>query len=639
MIHRYDRELQSLGDAYVAALSADTYHLARVVEAGSTSPLMSVGSGGSFSTAAFAAFVHEFVTGQMGRPVTPLEFLGLRRIKAGVACFSASGRNRDIGVAFKAAALREYRPSWALVLSENTAMHAIANRFRYVDIATFVDPSFKDGFLAVASLLASAALLVRSYETAADWTTCLPGTLEELAQATLNRDGFGWIIDETADVAARETVSVLHTPRMGPAAVDLESRFVEAALGSLHSADLRSFGHGRHLWLAKRAESTGVLALICEDHNKLANRTLALLPERTPVARIDIRGPALLQAIAGLLVGLHFAAAGGRTTGIDPGRPGVPSFGRKLYNLGPGWVRSKQSQLNRDAAIARKRTSSGADEENWCSAWSKVFERICTTPVRGLVLDYDGTISDPRKRFDPLPTPMRKALARAQSLDLIMGIATGRGPSAGVALREAIPEESWNKVIIGYYNGSIITTLSDMRDPIAEGHGDSELVEALRVSPTLQGLEIRGNDKQISIRLRVGQSPLEAVETAKRVIDEIGHQCEVYASSHSIDIVSSGASKHSVVEAVEARLDKGFGVVLRIGDKGGWPGNDAQLLDHPYGLSVDEVSGSLDHCWNLAPAGVLGAQATLYYLGALRRDGDCVRLSLKPSDRGDVDAA
>ena len=58
----------------------------------------------------------------------------------------------------------------------------------------------------------------------------------------------------------------------------------------------------------------------------------------------------------------------------------------------------------------------------------------------------------------------------------------------------------------------------------------------------------------------------------------------------------------------------------------------------PLGLSVDEVSESENHCWNLAPAGVLGTQATLYYLGSLQRSGNGIRLALKPTDRGDVDA-
>ena len=639
MTTRYECELRNLDRAYTAALSLDVRTLTKMIEAGSELPLISVGSGGSFSTGSFAAILHEYVTGKVGCPVTPLEFLDHDRIDAGVAFFSASGKNKDICNAFKAAALREYRPGWALVLSENTAMHAITNRFQYLDIASYSDASFRDGFLAVSSLLISSILLIRSYEILAGWTTCLPDTLEELAQTTLGKNEFMWIIDATFDVATREIISVLYTPKMKPAAIDLESRFVEAALGSLHSADLRNFGHGRHFWLAKHAENTGVLALIGKGHDRLADRTIALLPKETQIVRINIHGPELLQILAGILVGLYFTAAGGRVAKIDPSRPGVPDFGRKIYKLNSNGMNNNQSNLNRAAAIRRKVDSSRDYVTDWNEAWLEVSDRIRTTPIQGIVLDYDGTISDSRKRYDPLPYSMRKALAYTLSLGLVIGIATGRGPSAGVALREAFPEERWDEVVVGYYNGSIVTTLADQSDPITNGHCDKEILTALSTSPMFQGLKVRENDKQISIRLKTGQSALEATQEAKCIITNMGHQGDVLISSHSIDIIFGSVSKQSVVESVKSYLSNGSGVILRIGDKGRPNGNDAKLLDHLYGLSVDEVSGSRDHCWNLSPAGILGSQATLYYLNALKKDGDNIYLAMGKSDRGYVNAS
>ncbi len=57
--------------------------------------------------------------------------------------------------------------------------------------------------------------------------------------------------------------------------------------------------------------------------------------------------------------------------------------------------------------------------------------------------------------------------------------------------------------------------------------------------------------------------------------------------------------------------------MLCIGDRGCWPGNDFALLNQEFALSSDEVSGSPDTCWNIAPAGHRGVQATLGYLSAL----------------------
>jgi hypothetical protein len=75
-------------------------------------------------------------------------------------------------------------------------------------------------------------------------------------------------------------------------AVDLESKFTEAALGNLQAADYRNFAHGRHHWLAKRGHESAVLALISEADRELAERTLNLIPREVPQARMYIDGAA-----------------------------------------------------------------------------------------------------------------------------------------------------------------------------------------------------------------------------------------------------------------------------------------------------------------------------------------------------------
>ena len=56
---------------------------------------------------------------------------------------------------------------------------------------------------------------------------------------------------------------------------------------------------------------------------------------------------------------------------------------------------------------------------------------------------------------------------------------------------------------------------------------------------------------------------------------------------------------------------------LCIGDYGSIEGNDYELLTSQYSLSVDRVSKNADTCWNIAPSGVIGLDATLYYLSRL----------------------
>src|SRR5262249_48930587 len=146
-------------------------------------------------------------------------------------------------------------------------------------------------------------------------------------------------LDEITTFAERAlvptTTSILYSSSLRPASVDMESRFVEAALGNVHATDLRNFGHGRHHWFAKRTDETGIIALVGDDQESLASRTLELIPDSVPIVRVDFKGPKDEQALAGLLVSLHVAAAAGRLRGIDPAKPGVPEFGRRLYHLAP----------------------------------------------------------------------------------------------------------------------------------------------------------------------------------------------------------------------------------------------------------------------------------------------------------------
>ena len=71
------------------------------------------------------------------------------------------------------------------------------------------------------------------------------------------------------------------------------------------------------------------------------------------------------------------------------------------------------------------------------------------------------------------------------------------------------------------------------------------------------------------------------------------------------------------------------GNFMCIGDRPCWPGNDAELLTHEFSLSVDEVDGSLDSAWNLAPAGVLGSAALRYYLGKIKMGKKDFRMELE----------
>ena len=114
------------------------------------------------------------------------------------------------------------------------------------------------------------------------------------------------------------------------------------------------------------------------------------------------------------------------------------------------------------------------------------------------------------------------------------------------------------------------------------------------------------------------------------VVQQIVHAWDlpgvtVVRSSHSIDVLAPGVSKRTLVGQVRELVGEAeTTAVLCIGDRGRWPGNDFALLQEPCSLSVDEVSPDPNTCWNLAPAGHRGVQATRDYLAAIQMlHGSC----------------
>lgn len=628
---RYSKELVNLAGVYDVARRADICELCDAVERWLPHRMIMVGSGGSFSTARFAAYLHERASGQLARAATPLEIATGPMPAAGIACFSASGRNKDIVGAFRAAARAEAIPLGGLVLADQSPLQDAASNAHDADMVSISHPVFSDGFLAVASLLASALLLCRAYRIVQGLgEEVISGDIESLMASSTSIAGLDSLASDFDAASGRNYVSVLYTPSLAPAATDLESRFVEAALGALHIADIRNFGHGRHVWLAKRADQTGIIALIGDGLQTLGDKTLALVPDTVVATRVDFSGPPEVQALAGLVVGLYAAESAGNQAGIDPGKPGVPAFGRALYRLSPFANRVSQVAINQAAAIRRKGSQC---DDAWTVWYREAIDRLNAARFDALVADYDGTLCDTRSRFDPLSQPLTDELTRLCEEGATLGIATGRGPSAGEALRCALPKTIHDRVLVGYYNGAEIRPLTDDTDPLLEGLGSTHpLLEALSAESVFDSGDIRANTAQISLTLQRGVCVEDAIGRARMLLRDACLPGEVVASSHSIDLLLKSQSKRALVDRLRRKISA-TGPILRLGDKGRWPGNDAELLDDPYGLSVDEVSHHPQHCWALSPAGIRGLPATLYYLRRLSWSKRGGRLRLTPGAR------
>ena len=69
----YATELESLPATYDWSRRLDLDSLGASIRQMRDAPLLAIGSGGSFSAAAFAAYFHQLTSGRLAKPVTPYE--------------------------------------------------------------------------------------------------------------------------------------------------------------------------------------------------------------------------------------------------------------------------------------------------------------------------------------------------------------------------------------------------------------------------------------------------------------------------------------------------------------------------------------------------------------------------------------
>jgi hydroxymethylpyrimidine pyrophosphatase-like HAD family hydrolase/fructoselysine-6-P-deglycase FrlB-like protein len=624
----YANELQRLSETYTWALEVPIEPLATAISASASLPLLTVGSGGSFTAAHLACTLHQRFSGIIARPLTPLELFSCSLYMGGlnVMLLSAEGKNTDIMAALKKTISHEPRRCIVLCLRGRSPLSRLAQGYRFVDLIELSPPSVKDGFLATNSLLAFSVLLVRAYASAFSADESLPKKFENLLASTTDSNyNLDALYNACKPLWKRETIVVLYGSTTQAAALDLESKFSEAALGNVQLADFRNFAHGRHNWLAKRASKTGVLAIFADNDRELAERTLRLIPSSIPIAKINPPGTGSTAMVAAMVATLYMVGAAGEHHRVDPGRPHVTAFGRRIYGLHWLPTSSGDEVSPQIIAIARKlrcevqHIMDRKDLSFWLDAYRRFIENLEQTSFGGIICDYDGTLCDERDRFSGLRPDITRIITQLLSAGILIGIATGRGKSVREDFRKVLPKELWGNVRIAYYNGADVATLSDDAHPILLSEPCETLkgvADVVQKDPFISQL---ANSEPRQAQVSVQPKSSVAGEMLSRILQQLAHLhgVNVLRSSHSIDLVRSDISKRSLLVHLAGLVRKDCRILL-IGDKGQWPGNDFDLLAAPYSLSVDEVSVDPDTCWNLARPGHRGVQAAIDYLNALQ---------------------
>lgn len=633
-INHYQYELTQLNNTFAAARAADVNSLQLAIANSSEFSVIGVGSGGSFTVASLLCNLHEFYTGRVSRPSTPLELICNPTLASSSPVFliSAEGKNPDIVEALERA--RRHSSRTVNVLTNREVSPLMDHSRELPDITPHVfELADKDGYLATNSVLMNAVLVARAYGALDRNARQLPDALDDLLIGETEIQV--WLAkaqDFVRQVVLRKGLIVVFSPLLRPVAADLESKLSESALLYCQLADLRSFAHGRHLWLAERPDDCAILALTEPGLDTLWTHMRALLPEGIPVYTMPLRGATPQDLLAGLVAQMQFVSLVANELQKDPGKPLVPSFGRELYYLnlpdvipkpqavGPRGERSKYEVLG-----ARWPTSglSGVMRRA-LESFESTFEQ---QSFRSIVFDYDGTLCSSQRRDVPPTPPIVQHIQQLTAAGVWVGVATGRGDSIQMHLQKLLPPELWTRVRLGLYNGGWIGHLGSAIP--SQRATDEFLSHVRRIVGRLENLGVpidrvkETYPHQISIRFKEGVNSESMWFVIADALRQAGlDPSTVVRSKHSVDVLAKGVNKSHLIADIIQNCKVDPYEVVTMGDQGAWPGNDASLLEHRFSLSVDQPSRRLDRGWKLAPEHKRDVDATLWYLERLVIDSE-----------------
>ena len=599
---------------------------------GAGRPAIAIGSGGSAIMAEFFARCRS--TLGLGPTVvqTPMEFVltqdGWENFD--VWLFSAGADNPDVSAALTAATGSRAAGILLLTVNQHGATAIAAGKLERAQVLVAPVAERKDGFLATHSLVAMVTCTLAATDLLAKRTPA-PVSVERYAtevEHIVHGMGGG-----ASGFQAGDTVVVLHDPQCRTVAVLIETSLWETGIAPVQRTDFRNFAHGRHVWAARHPDSMFVLAVTTAASRRIWAPIRDALPRTVRRGEADLGQAGRFRTAASVIEGLVAVRAMGEATDTDPGRPGRGEFAPAIYGdaalatlagrLGPS-LRHKLEAVHRHDDPACPDVAVDTAHKAWLDA-------LCGGRIGGIVLDYDGTVVATEARFDPPGKDVIDELTRLADSGIIVAFATGRGGSAGEALRRALPARLHPGITVGYYNGGHIRPLSvDIEaDPPDVDSDLAALAEWIQRQGLLRpGATLRRGRVQVTVSHADVLEPAAFLGALDGFPAIAQGRIKGTSSHHSFDLLPSRTSKTLVLGELLRIVPTGA-QVLAIGDSGEPGGNDAELLAVPPSISVDGVCGSLGGSWSAFGRAIRGPNALLRILRALRVENGHGRLDVR----------
>ena len=624
MTARFTEKLDALPRTLELLSGFEVAHLSEAIRAGRNRHSVAIGSGGSAIAAEFLARCRETLGYGPTSVETPMQFvLGIADIsESDIWLFSAGADNPDAMATVVAARARCHRPPHIVTRNRSgLAAQEIARAGGMVHVVPVADP--KDGYLSTHSLVATVgALLIAADQASNDEVGA--DLLEEYRTRSihaLSSEVRAQTKRLLGSLVKEDTLIVMADPQLKPLMTLLETSIWEAGICTVQTADFRNFAHGRHSWLHHRGDRSIVLALTGYESRATWNAIATALPQTQRCAVIDLEDCGRFANAVGIIEGLVLIEAMGAAVGMDPGKPGIGAFGPTLYEDAalralseklPAAIRQKRAALfNRDDPREGNATLHVVEEQR--------LKALSEAAFGGIVLDYDGTIVQTKDRYDPPTADITRELERLHRIGLRIGIATGRGSSAGKDLRQVLDPSLYQDILMGYYNGSYLRTL-DVDTKVHRPDPDSGIDAAIAWLEGRPDLFRAFKRPEAGVQITIQMSELAHPERFSADLQDCppvrDGRVRIDRSAHSFDIVVSRATKMNVVHKIAEELPLGR-AILCIGDSGSRHGNDNALLSNPFGISVGEVCSSPHGCWSLFGNHIHGPDALLAVLRAL----------------------
>lgn len=607
----YKKELEAMMETYEFVNQANVSSVFSFFRNNTSIPLLIIGSGGSFAVAKMFEFCYQNYGG-MAKAITPYELEDSKKIlgKSKILIVTAGGNNPDTVGAYSYARLFEPYELCVICMSKNSKIAKVINKNKDAILYEMVIPFGKDGYLAVNSSIAMFTIGKKIMDE-----------LEDNSNSIVSFDSCMESLPSIEKLSKINNLIVLYGGWGTPAAYDLESKCSEAGLMSVQFVDYRNFAHGRHNWIDKNKDSTMLVALITPEDRVICKKTLEKLPLFLPRVCLETKHEGSVAALDLLVKVFYFVDYLGDLRDIDPGKPQVPEYGSKLYNIKYNLLSNdaymkKMAKSAKASAVYRK-VKMSPNNDTWFDYYGNMYDRfvdrLYKEVYQALLLDYDGTVCGlDGKISGEIISKLNLLLEN----DIIIVFATGRGDSIIGQLRNNIPNIYWDNVVVGYYNGSYIANLT--KEPELQEISLKELNQFYNlVKRTLPfGEKLIDKGYQLSVR----EKDIDKRNFYFEVLSEL--KCThgfdsicMFLSGHSIDIVADASGKQKVVDYIKAIYNVN---ILSIGDEGRLYENDFELLARNMGLSANNQNKIGTSGWNLAPLGISNVRATEYYLSKMK---------------------